>query len=121
LPFYYSTFWGADGSPYYYADDNYYQWEGTANEYETVSPPPEVQQQAAAQSPNLIAYPKNGQSDAQQATDKTECHTWATAQSGFDPTHNVPAQGAASGPAVKRSDYMRAEAACFEGRGYSVK
>jgi len=92
LPFYYSTFWGADGSPYYYADDNYYQWEGNANEYETVSPPPEVQQQAANQWPNLMAYPKNGQSDAQQATDKTECHTWAAAQSGFDPTQSAPAR-----------------------------
>jgi hypothetical protein len=86
-----------------------------------VSPPPEVQQQAAAQSPNLIAYPKSGQSDARQAADKTECQTWAAAQSGFDPTQNVPAQGAPNGSIVKRSDYMRAEAACFEGRGYSVK
>jgi hypothetical protein len=86
-----------------------------------VSPPPEVQQQAAAQSPNLIAYPKNGQSVAQQATDKAECHTWAKAQSGFDPTPTVPGQGAADGPSVKRSDYTRAQAACFEGRGYSVK
>jgi hypothetical protein len=64
-----------------------------------------------------MAYPKNGQSDAQQKTDKYECHHWATVQSGFDPT-----QGAqASAGADKRSDYMRAQAACLEGRGYSVK
>jgi hypothetical protein len=111
----------ADGSPYYYADDNYYQWQGNANQYETVSPPPEVQQQAEAQSPSLMAYPKNGQSDAQQATDKTECQTWAQAQSGFDPTTSVPAQGAPPIANNKRSDYMRAQAACLEGRGYSVK
>jgi hypothetical protein len=63
-----------------------------------------------------MAYPKNGQSDAQQATDKTECHTWASAQSGYDPT-----QDSQNAPAIKRSDYMRAQAACLEGRGYSVK
>lgn len=113
LPFYYSTFWGADGLPYYYADDTYYQWERNANQYETVSPPPEVQRQAANQSPDLIAYPKSGQSDAQQATDKTQCRSWAAAQSGYDP--------ATPDSNDKRSDYMRAQAACFEGRGYSVK
>jgi hypothetical protein len=121
LPFYYTTFWAADGSPYYYADDNYYQWQASANEYETVSPPPEVQQQAATQSPNLIAYPKNGQSDAQQATDKDACHTWAAAQSGFDPTQSAPAPDPTNGVDNKRADYMRAQAACLEGRGYSVK
>jgi hypothetical protein len=121
LPFYYSTFIAADGSPYYYADDNYYQWQGSANEYETVSPPPEVQRQAQAQSPNLMAYPKNGQSDAQQATDKTECLAWARAQSGFDPTPSAPSQPAPTTTDYKQSDYMRAQAACLEGRGYSVK
>jgi hypothetical protein len=113
LPFYYSTFWGVDGSPYYYADDNYYQWESSANQYETVSPPPDVQRQAANESPSLIAYPKTGQSEAQQATDKTECQSWAAAQSGYDPA-NADSND-------KRSDYMRAQAACLEGRGYSVK
>jgi hypothetical protein len=86
-----------------------------------VSPPPDVQRQDAAQSPNLIAYPKNGQSDAQQATDQTECHTWAAAQSGFDPTQSAPAQEPSNGSTINRSDYMRAQAACLEGRGYSVK
>jgi hypothetical protein len=77
-------------------------------------------QVAAQQGPvgtDLIAYPKNGQSDAQQAKDKYECHHWATVQSGFDPT-----QGAAAGATPsKRTDYMRAQEACLEGRGYSVK
>jgi hypothetical protein len=65
----------------------------------------------------LIAYPKNGQSADQQGKDKFECHQWAVTQSGFDPT-----QGAsATATPAKRSDYMRAQAACLEGRGYSVK
>jgi hypothetical protein len=69
-----------------------------------------------------MAYPKNGQSDAQQATDKIECHTWAAAQSGFDPTQSASAKVSTNGSSnSKRFDYMRAQAACLEGRGYSVK
>jgi hypothetical protein len=120
LPFYYSTFW-ADGVPYYYADDNYYQWDGNVGEYQTVNPPADVQRQVEMQSPNLIAYPKNAQTTEQQATDKSECRTWAVSQSGFDPTQAVTAQGTTTGSTNKRSDYMRAQAACLEGRGYSVK
>jgi hypothetical protein len=104
--------------PYYYADDNYYQWDGNVGEYETVNPPPEVQRQAATLSPNLIAYPKNGQTDAQQATDKSQCRAWAEAQSGFDPSQSAQATTTDS---AKRSNYMRAQAACLDGRGYSVE
>ena len=49
LPVYYSTLWW-DGIPYYYADNTYYVWNGSVRQYETVSPPPEIQGQAA-QSP----------------------------------------------------------------------
>ena len=96
-------------------------WDGDVGQYETVNPPPEVQQQAAALSPNLIAYPKNGQTEAQQATDKSACRTWAAAQSGFDPTRAAATQGATTDSTTKRTDYMRAQAACLEGRGYSVE
>jgi hypothetical protein len=124
LPFYYSTVWWG-GVPYYYADDNYYTWDGSAGQYETVTPPAQVQQQVEAQPPTLIAYPKNGQSDAQQATDKTECQTWAASQSGYVPnqpaaTTPTASAGATAVPSTSRSDYMRAQAACLEGRGYSV-
>lgn len=53
----------------------------------------------------IIMYPKNGQSDQQQATDRAQCQQWA-AQNG----------GAATSP-----EYQRAMRACIEGRGYSVK
>jgi hypothetical protein len=66
---------------------------------------------------NAIAYPKNGQTEAQQASDKSACRAWATAQSGFDPTQGT----AASESTTKHTDYMRAQAACLEGRGYSVE
>jgi len=118
LPLYYSTLWW-DGVPYYYADNNYYRWDGSVGQYETVNPPPGVQEQAGSQATSeLMAYPKNGQTDEQQKKDKYECHHWATTQSGFDPTQAAAGTSAAPN---QRSDYMRAQAACLEGRGYSVK
>lgn len=117
LPFYYSTFWWG-GIPYYYADNTYYQYDGTVGQYETVAPPPEVQQQATAQGSvgtDVIAYPKGGQSADQQANDKNECHSWAVTQSGFDPERGATAS------AGERDNYVRAQAACLDGRGYSVK
>jgi hypothetical protein len=123
LPYYYSTYWWG-GVPYYYADNNYYIWNGGVGQYQTVAPPAEVLSQAGGQAgggqapgpSELIAYPKNGQSEDQLGRDKFECHRWAAAQTGFDPTQF----GGGSAPA-KRSDYFRAQAACLEGRGYSVK
>ena len=130
LPVYYSTLW-YNGVPYYYADNTYYSWDPNANQYVTVVPPAGVASQAPAPaagtnapagagSPppgggDLMVYPKNGQSTEQQAKDKFECHQWAATQSGFDPT-----QGASNVPVSKQSDYMRAQAACLQGRGYSV-
>jgi hypothetical protein len=122
LPYYYSTYWWG-GVPYYYADNNYYIWNGSVGQYQTVAPPAEVLNQADGQAggqapapSELIAYPKNGQSEDQLGKDRFECHRWAAAQTGFDPTQ----AGGGSSPA-RRSDYSRAQAACLEGRGYSVK
>src|SRR5450631_2742251 len=73
LPLYYSTLWW-DGIPYYYANDNYYVYDGNVGQYQTVAPPPGLQNQVAApEEPvgtDLMAYPKNGQSPEQQAKDK---------------------------------------------------
>jgi hypothetical protein len=113
LPWYYSTYWW-DGTPYYYADSNYYIWNGSA--YEQVQPPagvnPPAQSPASSGSGELFAYPKKGQSAAQQATDKNECRTWAASQAGYS--------GTASG-AAQRQDYLRAEAACLDARGYAAR
>lgn len=120
LPLYYNTYWW-DGVPYYYADNTYYVYDPNAQQYETVAPPAGLQSQqqgSTAGTPattDLIAYPKNGQTADQQAKDKFECHQWAASQTGFDPTTGSAA------PAQKRPDYMRAQAACLEGRGYSVE
>ena len=112
LPLYYNTYWW-DGVPYYYADDNYYQWDGDLNEYETVQPPAGLAQQVAASPPaqdpsvELYAYPRNGQSVTQQARDRDECRKWASGQTGTEP--------------AKHGDYLKAEEACLTARGYSVR
>ncbi len=68
----------------------------------------------------LFIYPKNGQSPDQQAKDRYECHTWASSQTGFDPT--VANGGVPPGEAAaKHADYDRAMGACLEGRGYTVR
>jgi hypothetical protein len=94
--------------PYYYANSNYYQWDAAANAYETVAPPPSVatgasQGTAPPLPTELFAYPRNNQSAQQQARDRTECDQWATQQ------------------AQNHADHLRAQAACLEGRGYSVR
>jgi hypothetical protein len=136
LPFYYSTLWWG-GVPYYYAAGDYYRWNGAVGEYETVPAPLGLESHADAQQPsvtNLFAYPKSGQSAEQQASDRYECHRWARDQTGFDPTQPggvaaadstkpaaaTPAPTTAASPA-KREDYVRAQTACLEGRGYSVR
>jgi hypothetical protein len=65
----------------------------------------------------VFAYPRNGQSDQQQATDKYECHKWAQSQTGFDPT--MP-PSAANQPSA-RPAYRRAMAACLDARGYTTR
>lgn len=122
LPSFYTTVWFG-GVPYYYADDVYYRWQAERRGYEVVNPPggAEASTQApAGQSSDLFIYPKNGQSEEQQGKDKYECHSWASSQSGFDPTQ--PMGGVAeSQTSARRGDYQRAMQACLEARGYSVK
>ena len=130
LPFGYATYWWND-SPYYYYNDAYYTWSPSADGYVATEPPPAApangESDAAAPSyagpdqpampvqpaqpgggggDNIFAYPAQGQSAAQQASDRQECTQWAASQAG----------SAGGSP-----DYRRALVACFEGRGYSAQ
>lgn len=120
-PFYSTVWWG--GVPYYYADDTYYDWNAGAGEYEVVQPPEGIERGGTTQTPpadSIFVYPKNGQSAEQQAQDRFECHRSAVAATGYDPT--VAGGGVPDDLArTKRADYMRAQAACLDARGYSVK
>lgn len=57
--------------------------------------------------------PKQGQSAEQQARDRYECYRFAVAQSGFDPM-----RGSNN---ASQSEYDRAQAACFDARGYALR
>jgi hypothetical protein len=60
--------------------------------------------------------PRNGQTPDQQARDRYECYRFAVAQSGFDPIRSA---GGTNGEL--QSNYERAQAACFDARGYTVR
>ena len=105
------------GLAYFYANGIYYR-ERIEGGYEVVPPP--VAQADAAPPERTFVYPRQGQSEQQQASDEYECHRWAVTQSHFDPS------GVATGQSTTvsttgRSDYQRARAACLEGRGYTVR
>ncbi len=124
LPPYYATIW-VGGLPYYYANEVYYT-QG-AGGYVVVEPPKGEVSQAppsagAGQmsSDQLFIYPRQGQSEQKQATDRYECHSWAVSQTGYDPTQ-PPAGVPAAQMSQKRADYQRAMGACLDGRGYTVK
>jgi hypothetical protein len=126
LPPYYTTLW-VGGVPYYYADDTYYMWDPSQSGYEVVTPPgdpaaatTDAPQPPPPQGDQMFIYPQNGQSTEQQASDKYECHKWASSQTGFDPTQaggGVPPDQLDG----RRADYRRAMIACLEGRGYSAR
>lgn len=62
----------------------------------------------------LYVYPAAGQSEAQTADDRFECHVWAADQSGYDPTLGTRSRNDAE-------NYARAFTACMEGRNYVVR
>ena len=121
LPPFYSTLWFG-GSPYYYADSTYYTYRPERREYVVTEAPrgaPEAVTHSTG-SEEVFAYPRNGQTEEQQGTDRYECHRWAVDKTGFDPTRP---SGNVGGTEIttKRVDYRRAESACLEARGYTVK
>jgi hypothetical protein len=122
LPAFYATYWWG-GIPYYYANDAYYTWSPNYNGYVATDPPagpadndgqPLAAGSQAPASGQTYEYPKNGQTDEQQANDRYQCHQWAVSQSGYDPTANGTAT-------TGQGNYHRALTACMEGRGYSVR
>lgn len=108
---------------YYYVNGMYYRplMVDGVRSYEVVAPPVAGTDPAAAPSTpsKLFVYPRQAQSADQQATDEYECHRWAADRSGYDPT--VSATGGAASAPGGRSDYQRAQAACLDGRGYTVR
>jgi hypothetical protein len=78
------------------------------------APPPASSPAPAQGALKLYVYPAAGQSEAQTADDRYQCHTWAADQSGYDPTLGAGSRDEAEG-------YSRAFTACMEGRNYVVR
>jgi hypothetical protein len=57
---------------------------------------------------------------SQLARDRYQCDIWAVDQTGFDPMEDDGGVPPEAVPA-KRADYLRAEAVCFQARGYIVR
>jgi len=113
------------GVTYFVLNDVWYQQAGPGG-YVVVAPPPDAPVVATAPvipsqqgGGEMYIYPSHGQDEALQAKDRYECHSWASSQTGFDPTRpmgGVPADSSMQ----KRADYQRAMTACLVGRGYTV-
>lgn len=68
----------------------------------------------------IFVYPRQGQSEALQAKDRYECHSWAVSRVGYDPTQPTGDMPEARRNQM-RADYQRAQGACLDGRGYTMK
>jgi hypothetical protein len=100
-----------------------------ASPVSTVQPPGRASTASTVQSTGTVRAgpdgdwvlePVNGVSYTQQARDRYECDVLAVDQTGFDPTKDdggLPPNGVTA----KRVEYLRAEAACFQARGYLVR
>jgi hypothetical protein len=129
LPLGYATFWWG-GVPYYYWNSLYYTWSPSDNGYIVTDPPPTAGSEGSAdasgayeQAPqsnyggsagDVYVYPRNGQTPEQTENDRYECHSWASSQSGFDPTRPEQSGG-------NPANYRNAMVACLDARGYSAR
>jgi hypothetical protein len=120
LPPFYTTVWFGD-IPYYYANNIYYVWRPDLNGYQVTNPPKvESQAEPTYMAEELFIYPKQGQSEQQQADDRYACHRQSVEQTGYDPTE--PPTGLSTEMlSQKREDYHRSMMSCLEGKGYSVR
>jgi hypothetical protein len=105
-PWYFSPYVGF-GYGIYGPYPYYSPWYGPRRAARVTQP----QQQRALK---LYVYPAAGQSEAQTADDRYQCHLWAADQSGHDPTLGAGSRDDAE-------NYTRAFTACMEGRNYVVK
>lgn len=102
---------------YWYCDGVYYRRLPADAGYQVVDTPTELNGGRIVDE-RLYVYPRNGQSARQQASDEYECHRWAVEQTGFDPTNE---NSWSTQSLDQRDDYRRAQTACLDGRGYTVK
>ena len=118
LPDYAREVW-VGGSLLFLAAGAYYAYEQSTQQYVVVQPPTQVPSPQPAPQGNgydVVAYPANGQSQAQVQQDGYDCYRWAVQQSGFDPRTVTYAPD----PAVVQT-YRQAQGNCLGSRGYQVQ
>ena len=72
-------------------------------------------------SEKLFVYPRENQSEELQTKDRDECRSWAAGQTGFDPAKPPAGDVPPTQWIQAQIDYLRAQSACLEGRGYTVR
>jgi hypothetical protein len=113
-----------EGASYFYADDIYYEWNGTVGAYQEVQPPAGLAEQIAAQATvmtELFVFPNGDQSNEQLERDREACHRWAVQQVGFEPKAAAPHIKTANRLVAEHAYYLRADQACLEAHDYSVE
>ena len=110
-PYYYS--------PYYdsYYNSPYYEPQPVAIREQ----PPVYAQPAPSSAGRIFVYPRQGQSKELQAKDRYECHSWAVGQIQYDPTQPSAGDMLEAKRNQMCADYQRAQSACLDGRGYTMK
>jgi hypothetical protein len=103
---------------YWLAEGQYYRAVPSGG-YVMVAPPESAEPVAAGRE-RLYIYPRNAQSAEKQASDEYDCHRWAVGQTGFDPVGSAMGDGAGPSRGQYR-DYSRAQSACLDARGYTVR
>jgi hypothetical protein len=110
-------------APYYYAP--YYSPYYASPTVIIREQPPVYFQPAPSVTPpsteRIFVYPRQGQSEELQAKDRYECHSWAVSQTNYDPTQPSAGDMLEARRNQMRADYQRAQGACLDGRGYTVK
>ncbi len=116
--YYYPPAYYYPPSPYYYPPPTYYYPPAAPPAYH--NPPQGEVSQTQPSGGRLFIYPRQGQSQEKQDSDRYECHSWAVSQTSFDPTK--PPVGAPDAQTIQKSgDYLRAISACLDARGYTVR
>lgn len=114
LPDYAREVW-IGSSLFFLAAGAYYLYQADSQDYVVVQPPVAVPAQPVSNGYDVVAYPINGQTQAQVEQDRYDCYRWAVEQSRFDPATVTYAPDAS----VVQT-YRQAQGSCLNSRGYQV-